>query len=346
MAATPTPRPTRASASSLPGASASSLPGASASLPGANPALAPLLGLHPSLPVAVAFSGGADSTALLHAAAQAWPGGVQAIHVHHGLQPAAQEFARHCGQVCSTLGIPLHLKAVDARNAPGESPEDAARKARYLALASTAAEAGVGTVLLAQHADDQVETLLLALSRGAGLPGLAAMPVRFERHGMRFARPLLSVPGPALRDWLRKEQLGWIDDPTNADTAYTRNRIRHLLLPALEQAFPQFRDTFARSARHAAQAQELLAEVAARDLAAMDHVPVVRQLQALSRARQANLLRHWLRAVHATAPSAAQLEELMDQIAACTSRGHAIRLRVGTGLVERAHERLVFTASV
>ena len=161
MAATPTPRPTRASAP----------PGARA-----NPALAPLLALNPSFPVAIAFSGGADSTALLHAAAQAWPQRVQAIHVHHGLQPAAQAFASHCEKLCSDLGVPLHIRAVDARHAAGESPEDAARKARYRALAGAAAEAGAATVLLAQHADDQVETLLLALSRGAGLPGLAAMP--------------------------------------------------------------------------------------------------------------------------------------------------------------------------
>ena len=331
MAATPTPRPTRARAP----------PGARA-----NPALAPLLALNPSFPVAVAFSGGADSTALLHAAVQAWPQRVQAIHVHHGLQPAAQAFASHCEKLCSDLGVPLHIRAVDARHAAGESPEDAARKARYRALAGAAAEAGAGTVLLAQHADDQVETLLLALSRGAGLPGLAAMPACFERHGMRFERPLLAVPGAALRDWLRQEQLGWIDDPTNADTAYTRNRIRHLLLPALEQAFPQFRETFARSARHAAHAQELLTGLAVQDLASMEGAPVIRQLQALPRARQANLLRHWLHAAHGAAASAAQLEELLDQVAACTTRGHAIRMRVGTGLVERAQERLAFTASV
>ncbi|RZJ18220.1 MAG: tRNA lysidine(34) synthetase TilS [Haliea sp.] len=339
MAATPTPRPTRVSASSLARVSASSLPRA-------NPALAPLLGLRPSFPVAVAFSGGADSSALVHAAAQAWPGRVHAIHVHHGLQPAAQAFAQHCAQVCGTLGIPLHLRTVDARHDAGESPEDAARKARYLALAGAAAEAGAGAVLLAQHADDQVETLLLALSRGAGLPGLAAMPARFERHGMRFERPLLALPGAALREWLQHEQLGWIDDPTNADTGYTRNRIRHLLLPALHEAFPRFRETFARSARHAAQAHALLAEVAQQDLAAMGDAPVVRQLQALSRARQANLLRHWLRTAHATAASAAQLEELLDQVAACTTRGHSIRMRVGTGTVERVGERLAFSASV
>ncbi len=109
--------------------------------------------------------------------------------------------------------------------------------------------------------------MLLALSRGAGLPGLAAMPQRFQRHGMQFERPLLGTSGAAIRAWLAEQGVSFIDDPTNADTAFTRNRIRHELLPALEKAFPQFRDTFARSARHAAQAQELLAALAADDLA-------------------------------------------------------------------------------
>ena len=307
-----------------------------------NPALAPLQGMHPVLPVAVAFSGGADSTALLHAAAQAWPGQVRAIHVNHGLQAAAADFARHCQTVCDSLGIPLRVVELNARNRSGESPEDAARKARYMALAEAAQLLKVSCVLLAQHADDQAETLLLALSRGAGLPGLAAMPARFERHGMAFRRPLLGTNAAALRAWLAQAAVPFVEDPTNADTAFTRNRIRHDLLPALERAFPQFRDTFARSARHAAQAQELLAALAAQDFRAMGGSPVIAQLQSLARPRQANLLRHWLRSAHSAAASAAQLEELLDQVADCTTRGHAIRIKVADGFVERACERLAF----
>lgn len=323
MAASPTPKPKRASALN-------------------NPALAPLQGLAPALPVAVAFSGGADSTALLLAAAATWPGQLHAIHVHHGLQAAADDFVRHCGTVCAGLNVPLHLAKVDARNEPGESPEDAARKARYGALAQAANALGMKSVLLAQHADDQVETMLLALSRGAGLPGLAAMPASFERHGMRFDRPLLEVSGVAIRQWLAAEGIGFIDDPTNADIAFTRNRIRHELLPALEKAFPQFRETFARSARHAAQAQELLAAIAAEDLAAVGNPPVIEELRKLSRPRQANLLRHWLRTAHQAAGSAAQIEELLDQVEACATRGHRIRIKVATGFVERVGRHLVY----
>jgi tRNA(Ile)-lysidine synthase len=323
MAASPTPRPTRAES-------------------GENPALAALRGLSFPLPLAIAFSGGADSTALLLAAAATWPRAVHAIHVHHGLQAAADDFARHCTVVCADLGVPLHEVKVDAVHAGGESPEDAARKARYSALAQAASSHELKCVLLAQHADDQVETLLLALSRGAGLPGLASMPASFERHGVRFERPLLGVSGPAIRAWLAAQQIGFVEDPTNADVSFTRNRIRHELLPAVERMFPQFRETFARSARHAAQAQELLAAIGAEDLAAAGNPPAIRALQQLSRARQANLLRHWLRASHEAAASAAQLEELLDQVAACVTRGHGLRLKVADGFVTRSGEHLQF----
>lgn len=290
----------------------------------------------PALPLAVAFSGGADSTALLLAASQLWPGQVRAIHIHHGLQSAADAFERHCAQICQRLDVPLQVLRVDARHQRGESPEDAARRARYTALARAARGQGAAVVWLAQHADDQAETLLLALSRGAGLAGLAAMPERFEREGMAFERPLLRVPGPALRRCLAQQGVAWVEDPSNADTAFTRNRIRHALLPALEAAFPAFRETFARSARHAAQAQRLLAQVAAQDLAAMGGLPALAALQALPRERQANLLRHWLRAAHGAAASTAQLEALLDQVEACRTRGHDIRLKVGEGFVLRA----------
>jgi tRNA(Ile)-lysidine synthase len=326
MAASTTPRPTAASVPD-------------------NPASAPLLALDAPVPLAVAFSGGADSTALLHAAARRWPGQVEAIHIHHGLQVQADAFERQCRTACAALGVPLHVVAVDARHRSGESPEDAARKARYAALAAAASAHGLRSVLLAQHADDQVETMLLALSRGAGLPGLAAMPARLQRHGMQFHRPLLSVRAAALRQWLAQEHIAFVDDPMNADPAYTRSRIRHELVPALERAFPQFRETFARSARHAAQAQELLAEVAAADLAAVGSPPAVSALRQLSRARQANLLRHWLRSAHHAAGSAAQLDELLDQVAACATRGHAIRIKVADGRVELCNGALRYVTS-
>ena len=302
----------------------------------------------PALPVAVAYSGGADSTAMLHACARKWPGQVKAIHVHHGLQAAADAFEQHCIAVCAQLGVPLAVRRVDARHAAGQSPEDAARRVRYDTLRSVLQQewgGAVKDVAIAQHADDQVETMLLALSRGAGLPGMAAMPARWERDGITWHRPLLSVPGPAIRQWLADQRLTWIEDPTNADAAFTRNRIRARLLPVLAQTFPQFRETFARSASHAAQAHQLLTEIALQDLAVTGSPPGIRALQDLSHARQANALRLWLKRDHETSASAAQLDELLDQVAACTTRGHSIRIKVGHGFVERKGQQLAYVGA-
>ena len=349
MAVLPTPKPTSASKFLVtPAAGAavwrSTLAKALAPDP-VNPALPAVQALaYAALPVGVAYSGGADSPALLLAAAQCWPGQVHAIHVHHGLQAAADDFVRVCESVCARLSVPLHSLQVDARHAPGESPEEAARRARYRALAGAAKQLGLSGVLLGQHADDQVETLLLALSRGAGLPGLSSMPAHFERAGVLFYRPLLEITAASLRDWLVRQQSPFVDDPSNLDEHYTRNRIRARLLPALAEALPQFRVTFARSARHAAQAQAVLLEVAQQDLALVGLPPAIKALQALSPPRQANLLRHWLLQQHAT-PSTAQLDQLMAQIAACRTRGHQIHLKVADGHVTRADAVLHYGAS-
>ena len=294
----------------------------------------------PALPMAVGLSGGADSTALLVACTERWPGQIAAIHVNHGVQDAADRFESHCIALCARLAVPLAVQRVDARASRGQSPEDAARVARYKAIEAVAL-AGIGqlaiqSIAIAQHADDQVETLLLALSRGAGLPGLAAMPAQWQRAGRLWSRPLLAVAGLDLRTWLQERGESWIEDPTNGDERFTRNRIRAQLLPALEAAFPGFRDTFARSSAHASQAQDLLAEMAQVDLAHVGTPPAITALQQLTVARQANVLRHWLRASHRCAPSTAQLHELQRQIAACTTRGHRIEIRVGGGFLRRS----------
>lgn len=296
-----------------------------------------LADFSPGLPFAVAFSGGADSTALLLACARRWPGQVRAVHIHHGLQAAADDFEAYGRALCLALGVPLAVRRVQAGHAPGQSPEDAARKARYQALAEAVHTEWpeVRDVALAQHADDQVETLLIALSRGAGLPGLASMPAQWQRQGLNWHRPWLSVPGAALREWLQRQGQSWVEDPSNADENFTRNRIRARVLPALAEALPAFRETFARSAAHAAQAQEVLNEVAVQDLRHIGVPPRIAALQSLSRARQALVLRHWLRQHHATTPSTAQLSELLNQVAACTTRGHRLHLKVGQGFVGR-----------
>lgn len=293
----------------------------------------------PALPLAVGYSGGADSTALLQACAEKWPGRVVAIHVHHGLQAAADDFELHCRRFCDGLELPLQVRRVDAWHAPGQSPEDAARRARYQAFRAVMLEDNnlfaIKSIAIAHHADDQVETLMLALSRGAGLPGLSAMPRQWQRDGIAYHRPLLAVPGPELRAWLKRRGTPFVEDPSNTHERFTRNRIRARLLPALEVVFPQFRDTFARSAAHAAQAQQILDQVAAEDLATIGSPLMIAKLRQLTRERQANALRQWFRDACHTTPSTAQLNELLDQLAACTTRGHQIHIKLGSGFVER-----------
>ena len=310
---------------------------------------------EPNLPLAIGYSGGADSTALLLACALKWPGQVSAIHIHHGLQVAADAFAAHCEVFCKRINVPLMVKKIDAKHELGESPEAAARNARYSAFSSIKTDvAGVlttsvaiknivniGNMALAQHADDQVETMLLALSRGAGLPGLAAMPAAWQRDGIQYYRPLLQVSAIEIRRWLAAQTefgengASFVEDPTNTDESFTRNRIRAKLLPALDAVFPQFRDTFTRSCSHAAQAQLLLNEVAVEDLRKVENPPKIQQLQQLSDARMGNALRFWLKTIHQTTPSTAQLSQLIDQIKVCTTRGHKIHIKVGRGFVER-----------
>ena len=317
-------------------------------------------------PVAVAYSGGADSTALLLMLAQQHPGRIQAIHIHHGLQAAADDFAAHCTAFCAALGVVLHVVHVDAKPAAGQSPEDAARKARYAALSGKVieinraaiqqnqAQTAIKSIAIAQHADDQVETLLLALSRGAGLPGLSAMPANWQHDDVEFVRPLLVMTSLEIRAWLAARGLtarqpgsadigqGWIEDPTNTDTQFTRNRIRHDMLPALEKTFPQFRQTFARSAAHAAEAQSLLAQLAIEDMATTGNPPRITALQILTPQRRGNVLRYWLKTSHHASPSTAQLSELKSQIANCTDRSKQLHIKIASGHVERNGEMLVY----
>ena len=319
-----------------------------------------------SFPLAVAYSGGADSTALLLMLAQQHPDQVQAIHIHHGLQAAADDFAAHCRVFCAALGVPLHVVHVDATAQFGQSPEDAARRARYSALSGKVneindalgqemrAQTAIKKIAIAQHADDQVETLLLALSRGAGLPGLSAMPASWRRDGVEFVRPLLGMTSLEIRAYLASQGLqarhpgsanigqGWVEDPTNLETQFTRNRIRHDLIPALEKIFPQFRQTFARSAAHAAEAQSILVQIAMQDMAATGNPPRIAALQDLTPERRGNLLRHWLKTSHQASPSTAQLAELQSQIANCTDRGKQLHIKVASGYVERRGDVLAY----
>ena len=307
----------------------------------------PAFSLAPQGPFAVAFSAGADSTALLRACVLRWPRWVHAIHVNHGMQAAASDFEWHAKSLCRQWQVPLVVMSEQVKVQSGQSPEEAARSVRYQALAH-GAQTGFSTPLrqvwLAQHADDQAESVLLAWSRGAGLSGLAAMPEDLVRHQVQFARPWLQVSGTELRSTLRDLGIPWVQDPSNQSLAYTRNRIRAEVLPVLERHLPGAKHTLLRTARHAAQAMRLLSDLAHIDAAQVGLPPRIEALQMLPIQRQANLVRHWL-AQLGTQAQEGQLQELLRQVQACTTRGHRIELKVGSGQIVRKGQHLSWLQS-
>ena len=265
----------------------------------------PLRGLQ----LCVAFSGGADSTALLAALATLRARHhlvLRALHVNHHLQPAAGAMARAARACARRLGVPCQVLDAPVRLSRGESPEAAARAVRYAALR---ARLHVGEwLVLAQHQDDQVESLLLQLLRGAGVAGLAAMP---ERAGP-LLRPLLSVTRTQLQAYLRRRSLAWSEDPSNADERYGRNFLRLKVMPLLRERWPGLGVTLSRSAALAAEAQQLLAARA--DVALLDAVDGealrVTVLRRLEPADRRNALRRWLQLRGLPMPDQRRLQEL------------------------------------
>ncbi|WP_223593225.1 tRNA lysidine(34) synthetase TilS [Pseudomonas sp. A-R-19] len=252
----------------------------------------------------IAFSGGLDSTVLLHllahlAKTQSLPA-LSAIHVHHGLQAVADAWPEHCRSVCAALGVSLQVVRVQVQ--PGASLERAARDARYLAF-SDAVQAGE-VLLTAQHRDDQAETLLFRLLRGAGVRGLSGMPRQRPLGVGHLLRPLLDVTRAELEAYAIEQGLSWIEDPSNEDRQYSRNYLRHQVFPGLTSRWPQAVATMARSAAHLSEAQALLDDLADIDLSLASTVSdfewlglpslELAALEKLSVARQRNALSRWL----------------------------------------------------
>ena len=242
----------------------------------------------------VAYSGGVDSTVLLHAMrAFVTERGheLRATHVNHGLQPAARDFERHCVKVCGEWGIPLERTRRDEELPPGLGPEAQAREIRYKALRRHARSGTV--VLLAHNRNDQAETLLLQLLRGSGVAGTAAMPLCRDWGDGKLARPLLDVSRAEIEAYSRAHRLTCVEDPSNFDLGVERNFLRHEALPLLEERWPAAARALARSARHHAHASRLLRERAKEDLGDADTISV-EFLASLSEDRQINLVRFWI----------------------------------------------------
>ncbi|MFM8898596.1 MAG: tRNA lysidine(34) synthetase TilS [Burkholderiales bacterium] len=285
--------------------------------------------------IAVAYSAGRDSTALLHAtwrAAQAQGGlEVLALHVHHGLSAHADDWLGHAQQQCSTWaqdGAPLRFQfeRLSTRPARGESIEAWARKARYRALADMAHRAGAAVVLLAHHRQDQAETFLLQALRGAGVAGLAAMPAQVQRGGILWCRPWLQQPREAIEHYVRLHRLAYVDDDSNSDSRFARNRLRQEVWPALLQSFPQAQETLSDAATWAAQAHELLQEQAQHDLAllgASDASLPLAVWATLSLPRRSNALRSWVLAASGQAASSTLVQRLLLELPGVPKKGRA-----------------------
>jgi tRNA(Ile)-lysidine synthase len=252
--------------------------------------------------VAVALSGGVDSVTLLHFLKRSTP--VTAIHVHHGLSPNADAWAAFCRRLCRRLDVPLVVRKVKVARS-GEGLEAAARRARYQAFA----ELDTDCIALAHNLDDQAETVLMNLLRGAGVRGARGMLPRASFRGKTLLRPLLEVPRAAILDYAREHRLQWIEDESNADEALTRNFVRRRVGPLLEQKYPRWRENLARAARHFSR----------REAGAQD------------------LLRTFLQAKGLRAPSEAKLVEMLKQLTAGGTRTliehDGARLRVYRGRV-------------
>ena len=274
----------------------------------------------------VAFSGGLDSSALLHALQQwreqdDWPGvSLKAVHVNHGLSPYADQWQSHCQTVCNALDVPLIVERVSVQNR-GKGLEAAARKARYAAFEQ---QLGAGdTLLTAHHQDDQAETLLLRLLRGAGTRGMAAMDEARPLGKGQLLRPLLSVSRQSLQNYARHYRIAFCDDDSNSQQHFDRNYLRQSILPLLRQRWPQLTQTWARSAQVLADNEEIVAAVAAKDLAACQ--PELARLgwriqlagfSQLPVARRNNVIRYWCDEHALPLPEYRHLQLLADAITA------------------------------
>ena len=299
--------------------------------------------------ILVAFSGGLDSTVLLHQLVQ-WRAqhpevALRAIHIHHGLSPHADSWVQHCESVCMQWQVPLVVERVHLED-DGLGIEAQARRARYQAFAQTLLPGEV--LMTAQHLDDQCETFLLALKRGSGPAGLSAMGECSPFAGTQLIRPLLAQKREALEAWARQHELCWIEDESNQDDTYDRNFLRLRVTPLLQQRWPHFAQAVARSAALCAEQESLLDELLASDLAdciTAHGTLLLVPLMMMSDVRRAALLRRWLAGLNAPMPSRDGLERIWQEVALAREDASPC-FRLGEYEVRRYQSQLWWVKSV
>lgn len=299
--------------------------------------------------ILVAFSGGLDSTVLLHQLVQ-WRAlhpdvALRAIHIHHGLSPHADSWVQHCESVCAQWQVSLVVERVHLED-DGLGIEARARRARYQAFAQTLLPGEV--LMTAQHLDDQCETFLLALKRGSGPAGLSAMGESSPFAGTQLIRPLLAQTREALEAWARQHELCWIEDESNQDDTYDRNFLRLRVTPLLQQRWPHFAQAVARSAALCAEQESLLDELLASDLAdciTSRGTLLLTPLMMMSGVRRAALLRRWLAGLNAPMPSRDGLERIWQEVALAREDASP-SFRLGEYEVRRYQSQLWWVKSV
>ena len=298
--------------------------------------------VNPDGQLCVGLSGGCDSVVLLHLLAKSrFATQLSAIHVHHGLSLNADAWQAHCIAFCNELCVPLVVRHVEVPRASGDGLEAAARRARYEAFA----ESGADFLLLAQHRGDQAETLLFNLLRGAGVVGAAAIPVERAFRRIRVLRPMLSISRAEIEAYANAQGLSWVDDESNADISFSRNFLRHEILPALADRFPGVESGLAQAAENFAEASALLDELAEQD---WTHVSLgddvqIKQLRQLSAERIKNMLRFRLRQLGWRTPDAPRLAEFVRQLRQAGPDRHP-SLALPDGEMRVAQGRLSWTS--
>ena len=277
--------------------------------------------LHGNQQLCIAYSGGLDSHVLLHLMSQLraqnseWS--LRAVHVHHGLSPHADRWVEHCRTVCVDLNIDFHCEYLHESLPTGESVEAWARQARYAALEKSLTP---GAILLTAHTqNDQAETVLLQLLRGAGPKGLAAMPQQQVFASGLLFRPLLNLTRQQLHEYALQQKFSWIEDESNADHRFDRNFLRHRIIPVLRERWPQLEKNISRSAQHCAEAISGLEDLARLDLSAKisEQIPQtlsIELLRTLSPARQRNLLRYWLSGLGCRLPNTRHMQRIQQDL--------------------------------
>lgn len=292
----------------------------------------------------IGYSGGIDSHVLLHLCASipALKDKITAVYVHHGLQAEAGSWARHCEKTAQALDLDFKVLRVQAAAKPGESPEEAARNARYNALKSLMITDDI--LLVAQHREDQLETVLLQLFRGGGLRGLSGIPRSMTFGPGVLLRPLLDVAKQAIDDYAKAHALAWVEDPSNQRNDYDRNFLRNDIVPLLKQRWPALDKTVARSAGHCADAERVIVEVVDDLMAAIfnaaDSTLDISRLTAYPPLRQKLLIRQWFRRLGLKMPAQRVVERIQSEVLAAREDGDPVL--VGSGYCIRRYRNKLY----